>query len=381
MYVVCSVATLAGVSVTARVLQERAQDALPFRLYLRYYDVPARTCACVDAFQSDLMGEQSDSCSLVEEVETGFEIYFAPDFGVQNDDYYTVSPEVCTLAAGESAEWAVQAREPAAAPGDAPDVHLLLRALPLDCSGPGWRRLEPPPQLVRVRRAVRSGRLKLSCCELRVRLCALDLPYGDVLRVRKRFHAINVGNGVLELGVETQAPWCVLDEREVDAGGGGHGTDCCCTTHAAARLHALPLRLEPNSSIEMCVEVSVSAAEVWPTAAAAAASASQTPVYPPRTVHTTPLHMFDDVNILRTVPLVLDMEFPVLRVLPTVLDFGVVADGDTRKAYFSVSHSSRTVTLDIAAQWIGGKEFKIWPSFLRIPPGGSENVYLQYTAT
>ncbi|XP_047030081.1 uncharacterized protein LOC124637559 [Helicoverpa zea] len=131
---------------------------------------------------------------------------------------------------------------------------------------------------------------------------------------------------------------------------------------------------------QMCVEVSVSAAEVWPTAAAAAADACQTPEYAPRTRHTTPLHIFDDVNILKTVPLVLELEFPVLRVQPAVLDFGVVADGDTRKAYFSVSHSSRMVTLDIATQWIGGKEFKIWPPFLRIPPGGSENVYLQYTA-
>nr|XP_049694118.1 uncharacterized protein LOC110383233 [Helicoverpa armigera] len=212
---------------------EYAQDTLPFRLYLRYYDVPLRTCACVDAFQAELMGEQSDTCSFAEEVETGFEIYFAPDFGVQNDDYYAVSPEVCTLAAGASAEWAVTAREPPDAP-DVPDVHLLLRTLPLDRSGPGWYRREPPPQLVRVRRALRYGRLKLSCCKLRVTLCALDLPYGDVLRVRKRFHAINVGNGVLELGAETQAPWCLVSEREA-GGAGGAGTRRAARRAAARR--------------------------------------------------------------------------------------------------------------------------------------------------
>ncbi|XP_022814163.1 uncharacterized protein LOC111347975 [Spodoptera litura] len=48
--------------------------------------------------------------------------------------------------------------------------------------------------------------------------------------------------------------------------------------------------------------------------------------------------------------------------------------------YFSVSHTSSTVTLDIATHWVGGSEFKIWPPFLRIAPGCCANVYLQYTA-
>lgn len=38
------------------------------------------------------------------------------------------------------------------------------------------------------------------------------------------------------------------------------------------------------------------------------------------------------------------------------------------------------MTLDIATQWVGGREFRIWPPFLRIAPGCSANVYLQYTA-
>lgn len=45
-------------------------------------------------------------------------------------------------------------------------------------------------------------------------------------------------------------------------------------------------------------------------------------------------------SIPQTVQLVLDLEFPILCVQPAVIDFGVVADGDTRKMYFSVSHTS-----------------------------------------
>lgn len=40
-------------------------------------------------------------------------------------------------------------------------------------------------------------------------------------------------------------------------------------------------------------------------------------------------------------PLVLDVEYPALLVEPDALDFGFVTDGDSRKSYFSVKHTSR----------------------------------------
>lgn len=44
---------------------------------------------------------------------------------------------------------------------------------------------------------------------------------------------------------------------------------------------------------------------------------------------------------VQTLPLRLELEFPVVQATPAQLDLRVVADGDTRKCYFSVSHSSR----------------------------------------
>ncbi|KAH9638748.1 hypothetical protein HF086_002204 [Spodoptera exigua] len=428
------------------VLAEYPQDELPFRLYIRYYDVPPRTCACVTAFQSEYLHTHihtyththmvtlSAACCAaeeggdVEEADTGLELYLAPDCGPQTDAYYAynevrwrchrsqVSPEVCTVQAGECADWQLRLVAPQHGGERAPDVCLLLRLQPLQAVGPGWCRAEPAPQRVRVRQAERGGCLRVSCRELRVRLCALGLPYGDVLRcashsptlatdrsrgvlrVRKRFTVSNAGSGVLELGAETAAPWTVLQEGGAGArgrgGAGARGAGRGAGAGRAARAAAArcapprastPCRCDSSPTLlwrvcNMCVEVSVSAAQAWPAPTAAGAGPCEPPVYPPRTLTTTPLHIFDDDNVLKTVQLVLELEFPILRVQPAVIDFGIVADGDTRKMFFSVSHTSATVTLDIATQWIGGSEFKIWPPFLRIAPGCSANVYLQYAA-
>lgn len=40
-------------------------------------------------------------------------------------------------------------------------------------------------------------------------------------------------------------------------------------------------------------------------------------------------------------PLILELEFPVLSLEPATIDFGFVTDGDTRKSYYSIAHSSR----------------------------------------
>ncbi|KAJ8721762.1 hypothetical protein PYW08_004164 [Mythimna loreyi] len=369
-----------------RLEPEYPQSELPLRLYLRYYDTPPRFCPCLTAFDSELAAEESGTCSVVEEVDTGFEVFLAPDHGPQDDTIYTVSPEVTTVCAGEVAQWRVARAARGAEP--VPDVTLLLRLLPVDDRGACWQRGEPAPLALRLRSAPRAPRLQLSCRHVRVRLCALHLPYHDVLRVRKRFHVMNVGSGVLELGVETTVPWSVL--ADADGGAWGGAEECGCDSRLAARSSRVPVRLEPRSSTEMRVEVCVSAAQVWPTGGAGAAAGGagaavggahcHAPGYPARTVSSTPLYIYDDDNILMTVPLVLELEFPQLRAAPPQLDLRVVADGDTRKCYFSVSHSSRTETLDLETEWIGGKEFKIWPPSLRIGPGGSANVYLQYTA-
>lgn len=52
----------------------------------------------------------------------------------------------------------------------------------------------------------------------------------------------------------------------------------------------------------MCVEVAVNTSQVWPAAAAASAGPCQAPVYPPRSVTATPLHIFDDDNVLKVPP-------------------------------------------------------------------------------
>lgn len=37
----------------------------------------------------------------------------------------------------------------------------------------------------------------------------------------------------------------------------------------------------------------------------------------------------------------LELEYPIINIEPALIDFGFVTDGDTRKSYFTVSHSSR----------------------------------------
>lgn len=42
----------------------------------------------------------------------------------------------------------------------------------------------------------------------------------------------------------------------------------------------------------------------------------------------------------QTIPLILDLEYPEIITEPQVLEFGFVTDGDTRKSYVSISHTS-----------------------------------------
>lgn len=98
------------------------------------------------------------------------------------------------------------------------------------------------------------------------------LTYGFVYtcRIRKRFHVLNVGNGPLELGVETSEPWCVVTElvgkeaitaeregavglRQVhrSRGGANCGGGCWCDERLTLRDRHCPLHLEPRSCVEV----------------------------------------------------------------------------------------------------------------------------------
>ncbi|XP_075977863.1 uncharacterized protein LOC142977675 [Anticarsia gemmatalis] len=364
----CELAVHAYLTLT----HERAQDALPFRVYLRLFDVPPRACPCLTAFDSEeQLAESSESSAARDDMDTGVDLYLAPDLGPQDDTYYKVSPEVCSVAAGECAQWSVSLEAPPHAER-APDAALLLRLLPAerDRAGDMWYRDEPAPQPVRVRHAAREPLLKLSTDEVRVHICALDLPCGDYLRVRKRFRVQNVGNGRAAVCALTLAPWCVLQEAAACAPG------CSCVPRARRDLQ-LDLDLPPRSSTEMCVEVCVSTLEAWPAGAGAACSP---PPYEPRRRATTALSFYHQQLLLTTLPLTLDIEYPVIRAEPALVDFGFVTDGDSRKTYISVSHTSRTATLQLAAQWVGCAEFELWPPFLEVAAGASARLYLQYTA-
>ncbi|KAL0883530.1 hypothetical protein ABMA27_016895, partial [Loxostege sticticalis] len=370
------------VAVHAYVLKEHAhfQDVMPFRLYLRFFDVLPRFCPCVTAFDSDhCLEEQSDDSSskVPEDMDTGVEVFFTKDFGLQEDTFFKVEPAVFSIEPGAFTELQVTLTPPEH--GElAPDAAILLRTLPFPkFAGPGWYRNEPPPQLVHLRQTEREGVLRASDKQLRVKFCALDLPSGDVMRIRKSFRIQNIGNGPLHIAAGTKGLWTIIQD-EGQQSGSTCAIGCGCAPIEGNRVEKVPLYLPPRSSTEMTVEVCIHTADAWP------ADNEGTPCSPPnyeqwkRSV--TPLSFYDDDNVLLTIPLILELEFPLLYVEPSCINFGFVTDGDTRKSFFTVAHSSRTATLDLVTEWDGNNEFRLWPRNLHLPPGTSERVYVQYTA-
>ncbi|XP_049886583.1 uncharacterized protein LOC126381092 [Pectinophora gossypiella] len=282
---------------------------------------------------------------------------------------------------------------------------------------PGWFRPEPAVSLVQLRSARRGeGQLQTSHDTLVVRLCALALPTGDVLRVRKHMYVRNVGDGAMAVTARVApqpdgaaALWHVL------RGACGAG---CAGAAAAERDVTAALQLPPHSAVQVTVEVSVRADDVWPAPAAeglerssateppgaalgvlgeargaggaagdagavslgGASVTAARPGYDDTCTYSGELLFHDDYNVLKAVPLLLQLELPVLRVTPDHFDFGYVCDADTRKTYFTVTHSSRTETLTVWLQWSGCEDFKLRPSRLVIPPGGAKRVYLMYNA-
>ncbi|CAH2207678.1 jg21597, partial [Pararge aegeria aegeria] len=68
---------------------ECVEDELPFRLYLRFFDVLPRICPCVNAIdaRAELAEPPSRSDSAAGGgVGTDIEIYLAPDHGVQSTE-------------------------------------------------------------------------------------------------------------------------------------------------------------------------------------------------------------------------------------------------------------------------------------------------------
>ncbi|XP_037294363.1 uncharacterized protein LOC115442931 [Manduca sexta] len=392
---------------------EYPQDQLPFRLYLRFYDIPPRTCPCLNAYDSDYPLDESSeaaSSSAEQEMDTAIELYLTADYGPQHETCFKVEPEACVLAAGAQHEWRVTLRPP---PGAelAPPARLLLRTIPLHKSGVCWQRSEPPPQSVVLRHSARAGALRASCERLSVRICALHLPLGELLRVRKRFQLKNIGDGPLEVCARTQSPWCVVSgARARSRLACGAGCACgACGPGARAERHTrhtrLHMLLPPRSSTEVCVEVRVHASEacpLWcaerdaapsaPSAAALTRNAQSAECnklrYEPLRRTATPLCFYDKYNKLLQVSLVLELEFPALCVEPEMIDFGFVTDGDTRKTYFTVTHSSCTETLELVAECHGegegsgetGELFELWPRTFRLAPRRAQRVYVQYTA-
>ncbi|CAB3221206.1 unnamed protein product [Arctia plantaginis] len=358
---------------------ECVQDVLPFRLYIRLYDVLPKTCPCDTANQSEF-GEQSITpTNSSVDMDTEVELYLAADRGPQNELYYNVTPDVCTMKAGVTMKWELSLKPPSS-PETAPNGTLILRLRPLHKFGDSWYRDEPAPQLVQLRQVVTVPQVKLSCDEIVVKVCALDLPYGDFLRIRKRFQVLNVGNADLNVSIQTRFPWCLVKgrpshhDKEVRCAIG-----CETLPRNECRDSHVTINLPPRSSTEVCLEVSICTTEAWAHCAAAGNEACEPPCYEPRRQETSLLFVYDDAQMLFTIPLILELEYPAIKTEPQVMDFGFVTDGDSRKSYVSISHTS-SKTLTLAVRWLGPPEFEIWPFFLEVPPEDSKQVYIQYTA-
>ncbi|XP_047533372.1 uncharacterized protein LOC125068309 [Vanessa atalanta] len=224
--------------------------------------------------------------------------------------------------------------------------------------------LAPPLQFVQLRQTLRTSCLQASVSELKVTLCALDLPCDDTVRIRKRFHLQNVGDGQMELYAETESPWSVDVIRQI--------CDAHCIKVRAELSNRLKLCLPPRSSTEVMVEVSLKTTEVWP---------ASNVKYLPKSVSTSVVCFFELEHVkLLSIPLVLEIEYPVVTTEPAVIDFGDVSDEGTRKTYVTVSHSSPLTTLDLIVSWTGDEQFRLWPTKLTLQPRTSERVYIEYTA-
>ncbi|KAL4708187.1 hypothetical protein ACJJTC_005329 [Scirpophaga incertulas] len=190
-----------------------SEDVLPLRLYLRFYDIfevpcshrPKSKCTSVDTIHGD--SEES----LHEKVRTGMELYLSADFGVQEEMPFKVKPVSTTIAPNTSVEFCVSLT-PLRKNEIIEDGVLMLRTLPVQRAGPFWHRFETHPQKVYLKLSPRESLLQVSVSEVTVKLNALDLLDGEIMRVRNSLKFSNVGNGYLNLKLTTDDPWSLIQD-------------------------------------------------------------------------------------------------------------------------------------------------------------------------
>ncbi|VVD03122.1 unnamed protein product [Leptidea sinapis] len=227
-------------------------DKLPFRLYLRFYDVRPPICPCVTAYESDSYRESSASSSVVEDVETGVELFLGADYGQQDYSYYKVEPSELMLERGCTTKLKVTLES---SDEYIPAAGVIIRAVPVDKAGLCWCRPGVPAQFLSLVQVNRVPKLEVSCSRVYIKLSALELPMNDVLRTRKKLFIQNTGSASLEAELVTEAPWSVVVPQQQ------------CHMRCLEKVpgaDVMGLTLPPTSSAEVSMEVSVITKEVWP---------------------------------------------------------------------------------------------------------------------
>ncbi|CAH2048145.1 unnamed protein product, partial [Iphiclides podalirius] len=185
-----------------------------------------------------------------------------------------------------------------------------------------------------------------------------------VSRVRKYFRALNVGDGVLAVRALTESPWSISLRND-------NYTEC--VPNCRENLQQLLLELAPRSSIELCAALRLYTSDAWP------ASYEE---YSSRKMTTKQINFYDlDDALLLTMSLRVHLELPILRIVPAEFDFGPVALGDTRKTYFTVSHTSSLTSMELLVIYEGDDAFTVSPKSLTLAPNCSGRFYVQYAAS
>ncbi|XP_013180331.1 PREDICTED: uncharacterized protein LOC106126967 [Papilio xuthus] len=364
---------------------ECARDALPLRVYLRFYDVQREEIPLPDREGYIMTFEKDSSCQDLSEdyIATGIELIISDDYGLQVDTIFEVEPREFDIPSGGRASPTVRVCASPAYSDTRTSATLLLLSQPLQRCGEGWYRPDPPPQVARLHLEGR-GRLQLSRDCLRAQLSALRLPPGGVTRVRKYLQALNVGEAALALRAVTESPWSVIVRQE---------TEDACTVGCGEGSQCLLLDLPPRTSVQLCCELALQTAAVWPeegdvegesveddAKVGAGPGPGTEEQYAGSVRADTEVKFYDaDEVLLARVSLCAAVEVPALRALPSHYDFGFVAHDDCRKTYFTVSHTSTVCALEAVVQ-CEGAQFEAWPARLSVAPHGNARVYVQYAA-
>ncbi|XP_041979288.1 uncharacterized protein LOC121733183 [Aricia agestis] len=351
--------TRADIHVYSFVVKDLApsERKLPFRLYFRLYEVSSK-CLCAKNGSDTIDTTTPNNCL---HPDMGIELFLDDDYGRQDSICYRVEPEYVLVGKHQKVHWSVSLTDDKSS---APSA-LVVRSTPVQSQGEDWFRPSPPAQLVKLRTSARTPHLEVSQTEVTVEICALDLSPDDVIRKRRRLEIRNTGNGFLTLSIKTKEPWRVKEDK--------------CDQNSARnneekqdlQKETTELVMLPNSSKEVSVKLELEAKHVVP---------EPGDQYPSDILNTTPLYFYDEEGReMLNIPLTLHVDRPVLAAEPALIDFGLVSDGHAKKSYFTLTHTSRTRTVEVAVYISGDENFKIHPEKLTLAPGERQNVYLQYT--